>query len=93
MSDGLGTEGFFEFLRKWNKQDNQTFVYLFNYRATSSITDIYLKNSSNWGVSHGDDMMMIFPMTRTTTSCTLSDDDLEFAGDFVRLLTNFAQFG
>ena len=97
ISDGLFLAGFDKFLhRRLRSASAQTFVYLFNYRGSSSLTDIVAntEDDTDWGVSHGDDMMYEFPIIKALAPHrVMHQKDLAFGHGFVKSLTKFAQIG
>lgn len=93
-TDALFVAGFDQFLqqRLQKKIKSDTFVYLLNYRGTSSFTD-FLANPEedrNWGVSHSEDMMFLFPLINLMPHRVMSDRDLKFGRMFVKHFTDFA---
>lgn len=96
VSDGLFLSGFDKFLKRRFRTGGQTFVYLFNYRGTTSFTDIVSNAAEdvNWGVSHGDDLLHLFPMVKTMASHrVMAAKDLKFGARLLEGLTRFAESG
>lgn len=90
--------GFDQFLRQRLASDAQseTFVYVFNYNGESSFTDILInsENPTNWGASHGSDLLYLFPMIKLMAPHRImSERDLDFGARFVKTLTDFASYG
>lgn len=83
-------------LQNTNKDSAKTFVYVFNYRGESSFTDLFMtsEDDTNWGVSHGDDMMYLFPTIKLMAPHRImSATDLKFGAKFVQIFADFATFG
>ena len=92
VSDGLCVSGFDKFLRK-RSRNATTLSYLFNYHGSSSFTDLLVNREDqiDWGVSHGEDLMYLFPIIKVLAPHrVMSNRDLEFGKRYVRMLTNFA---
>lgn len=74
-----------------------TYAYVFNYKGASSLTDMLARPEDeelNWGVSHGDDMMYMFPIIKLLAPHRImSPMDLQFSRDFVKIFTDFAAYG
>lgn len=90
--------GFDKFLqRRLPGSQSQTYIYLFNYNGESSFTDVIQSQAVEeikWGVSHGEDMMYLFPVIKVMAPHrTMSERDHKFRQKFVRLLTDFAAHG
>lgn len=74
-----------------------TFAYVFNYRGSSSFTDICLRHSKeekNFGVSHIDDLLYLFPMVKKVMQTrTMSEEDHKIRKQMVKMWVNFATNG
>lgn len=98
LTDGLFLAGFEKYLqqRLASQSGSKTYAYLFNYRGTSSFTDILVNSveEENFGVSHAEDVIYLFPMLEfLAPHRVMSARDVAFGKEFVQLFTDFASFG
>lgn len=74
-----------------------TFAYVFNYRGSSSFTDIAMMKSTvehNFGVSHFDDLLYLFPTVENVFNFRLmSNEDQHMRKQMVKMWVNFAIHG
>lgn len=90
--------GFDQFVQQRLQKKNtaSTYVYVFNYHGATSFTDVLVESEEevDWGVSHGDDSMYMFPLIKLMAPHRImSQRDLEFGAKYVRILTDFAAYG
>lgn len=99
VSDALFNAGFDRFLQQrlhQSKGASNTYVYVFNYRGQSGFTDILVNADveTDWGVSHAEDFMYMFPVIKSLVPHrVMSNEDMAFGREYVRLLTDFAAVG
>ncbi|XP_034945771.1 esterase FE4-like [Chelonus insularis] len=72
------------------------YFYSFEYRGTFSKTSSILHSNKNIGVTHGDDLIYLFPSSPAEydfLNLTMSDEDKKMVNIMVDLWTNFAIHG
>ncbi|XP_046465031.1 esterase E4-like [Neodiprion pinetum] len=72
--------------------ENPQYFYHFDYRGVLSSTNAYAGDTANYGVSHGDELIYLFPNTATFSSLneTRSKKDYEMVNTMIELWTSFA---
>ena len=70
------------------------YTYLFNYRGTLSQTSLATKNNKDVGITHGDDLIYLFPETAASLQLPFnveqSTSDRKISNVMVDLWTSFA---
>lgn len=99
FSDVIFLPGFVRVIRNRlaTPSSANTFAYLFNYRGSTSFTDIYFRQSTvekNLGVSHIDDLFYLFPLVEKIMNFrAITADDNHMRKHMVKMWTNFAMMG
>lgn len=95
FSDSLFVAGFDEYLEKrLTTKSAVTYTYVFDFASKNSITKIFGGEDFYYGVSHGDDMQMLFPLHRVFGWQPSKDkNEAILIEAFVEMWVNFATYG
>lgn len=97
MTENCFLPGLSLMLKKRLTAQEGTFVYKFNYRGSSSFTDLAMKKAKeerNFGVSHIDDLLYLFPIVKNVMRTrVMSEEDHKMRKQMVKMWVNFATNG
>lgn len=90
--------GFDKFVQQRLDQgsSSRTYAYVFNYKGSNSFAGLMVdtEDETNWGVSHGEDILYMFPFLKLIAPHrVMTREDLEFGAEYVQILTDFAITG
>lgn len=74
-------------------QTSPLYYYYFAYKGNTSFSLILGDSNRNYGVSHADDLLYLFPMGEDLFENELSEDDENMIDLLTTLWCNFAKFG
>lgn len=84
-----------EYLEKrLSHQSATTYVYVFDHKPATSFTDFLGKADESFGVCHGDELPMLFPINKCVfPGGKYSERDLIMKKNMVKMWVNFATYG
>ena len=97
MSDSWFFQGFIKFLdKRFEQRQNNTFVYIFNYRGDIAFAEILGSGSEafDYGISHGDDLLYMCPISNIfAPHMAPSEQDEQFRDVMIQIWIDFAVLG
>ncbi|XP_069696467.1 esterase E4-like [Periplaneta americana] len=69
------------------------YYYCFSYRGNTSFSSFYGDETREYGVSHQDELLYLFPCKELMKNITLTDNDDKMRENMTTLWTNFAKYG
>ncbi|KAL5276763.1 CES5A.2 family protein [Megaselia abdita] len=97
FSDSMFLSGFDEFLvKRLNEEAAPTYVYVFDFNSSSSLSKVVSGSDFNFGVCHGNDLPMFFPIHNIPflgfEKCD-NENCLILRNALTEMWVNFAVFG
>lgn len=82
-------------MRKRLTQDSATtYVYVYDHKAEASLTEAIQGGDQYLGVSHADELQMLFPLGKALFPTTIpSENDVLMRNALLDMWVNFATYG